>query len=592
MKKLRAYQARDCLAIKKHYESGGYDAAVIYATGSGKTVLAQAIACVCNFTHAIFAAPSTTIQESFRAEVGVFEEITVPTEILRSNSKTKDFIKYLQTPSPGKYYAVTHALLNKSDNIIASIVKRYDEPFKGMLLVIDESHHAGEDQSLTKFIRNWISGGGKVLYLTATPVRTGGEKSIIDIEDVKERVTRKITEQMADGFSPATIDFDLVAVDSPVYDFDAVKTEKIFGAPMDVEKLMESIVQELSSDSGKTIIRFKNLGSESKNFDMISKAKQILEDNGYRVHAATDQTNLKELPEVLRKERGIGGYSDSSVDVIIGIQAVTEGLDWPICSQIFFVGIPASMLLIEQGLGRTMRNKFEIIGYPEGWKNLSRIVMFTGNVNRIEKKHKDIVTRVVCELGCLDRFSKVLASAKDVYFNNKFDLDTNEKIQEGIRHPINEDALPDASILAVEIQEDFYSRILAIKKLSFYQVADLSDYYLKLERYKEFKCSRKDVLDALIIQRPETPDELNENIERNIEAGIDPKQAAQKAWEDLRKAAEELDAPVPDGRGSIYGKLQSIKVTKEYIEEHVRLLDEHERILDKKLGKSYEEVFG
>ena len=55
----------------------------------------------------------------------------------------------------------------------------------------------------------------------------------------------------------------------------------------------------------------------------------------------------------LREERA-RSYSESQVDIIVGIQRVLEGTDWKHCSAVYCLGMPAGLAMVGQLLGRAL----------------------------------------------------------------------------------------------------------------------------------------------------------------------------------------------------------------------------------------------
>ena len=60
--------------------------------------------------------------------------------------------------------------------------------------------------------------------------------------------------------------------------------------------------------------------------------------------------------------------------MVVGIQRVMEGTDWPVCSAVYCVGMPGSLNTVVQLLGRAMRPKGE--DYPEPQRDRARLVFF------------------------------------------------------------------------------------------------------------------------------------------------------------------------------------------------------------------------
>ena len=67
-------------------------------------------------------------------------------------------------------------------------------------------------------------------------------------------------------------------------------------------------------------------------------------------------------------------HAESRYDVMVGIQRVMEGTDWPVCSAVYCVGMPGSLNTVVQLLGRTMRPKGA--DYPAAQRDRARLVFF------------------------------------------------------------------------------------------------------------------------------------------------------------------------------------------------------------------------
>jgi hypothetical protein len=115
----------------------------------------------------------------------------------------------------------------------------------------------------------------------------------------------------------------------------------------------------------------------------------ILED--LRCRARQHRWGIKEtgdITEVREYERKVRRYEDSCVDVIIGIHAIVEGFDWPLCSHSYFIGVPHGLLPVIQGLGRSVRGRLTrksgrlvsvYDGYPKPWEDRSKLVFITAD---------------------------------------------------------------------------------------------------------------------------------------------------------------------------------------------------------------------
>jgi superfamily II DNA or RNA helicase len=57
-------------------------------------------------------------------------------------------------------------------------------------------------------------------------------------------------------------------------------------------------------------------------------------------------------------------FAQSKLDIIVGIQRVMEGTDWPVRSAVDCVGMPGSLNTVAQLLGRAMRPKEILLAHP------------------------------------------------------------------------------------------------------------------------------------------------------------------------------------------------------------------------------------
>ena len=67
-------------------------------------------------------------------------------------------------------------------------------------------------------------------------------------------------------------------------------------------------------------------------------------------------------------------HATSTFDVMVGIQRVLEGTDWPVCSAVYCVGMPGSLNTVVQFLGRAMRQKGD--DYPAEQRDRAKLAFF------------------------------------------------------------------------------------------------------------------------------------------------------------------------------------------------------------------------
>ena len=102
---------------------------------------------------------------------------------------------------------------------------------------------------------------------------------------------------------------------------------------------------------------------------------RALQSQGARVLDATGTgvEDKKRFLAALKAEKN-RSHGESRFDVVVGIQRVMEGTDWPVCSAVYCVGMPGSLNTVVQLLGRAMRPKNQ--DYPEQQRDRARLVFF------------------------------------------------------------------------------------------------------------------------------------------------------------------------------------------------------------------------
>lgn len=441
MKSARHYQAR-------HYQVE--DAPVIVAalatvkevgvlsgTGSGKSLLALLVAAVLQhsrtFTHVIVAAPTNVIRRGFVVDAetyvdcGDFGRWRLPMHVRRVNdNKSEGLIAYLNTrTSEHELLATTQQTLCGSITAFVSANLHHGGQIaRGVLLVFDESHHLNtekEKAQLQKFRKEFLAAGGAIMYMSATPDRGDGCQSVPD--HVEWVVQRPLAWLMANGYAPSKIiDF---AINVPG---DGKDSEDSLGIPKNYLDAMHRVHRDILEHHGngelKATVRIQSQDFEKNHRIIGSMAKKLI-DTGVRTYVASDRHNVdsnmvilldvqrrsgKPIPTKLEDrfgylmdyEKSIQHFSESCVDVIIGIQKVVEGFDWFVCNHVYMLGIPRRIPTAVQLIGRATRSRQQLIGYPEAWRDCSRVVMITAGFSGKSYRHvhyKQFNAVVACIAG-------------------------------------------------------------------------------------------------------------------------------------------------------------------------------------------------
>jgi hypothetical protein len=380
-KVLRPYQARLLTDVCR--ASG--DVLVEQPTGSGKTM--QIVTLVAmqigrRFTHALIGAPQEQIEHGFvhrdyqqvawsdHRGVAV-PAVEVPEELILASRKSdlgsvRQIRSYLRLPGPVDHaLACTHAALNRMSGDMLP------DDLSGKALFIDEAHHASAD-GLSEMVSLWRERGGQLFFFTATPYRGDGRPVALE---AMRLFRRSLAEHMAEEFAPGHLDSEIVALGSPG---DAVSGGVFHGEEPLPGKDINSAVQAISRkwlDDGKpkAIVRVPPMRGGSA--VLVGRLMEALSRNGARVLNATGTgANDKQRFLAALASEKIRTFAESRYDIIVGIQRVMEGTDWPVCSAVYCVGMPGSLNTVVQLLGRAMRPKGD--GYPSSHRDRARLVFF------------------------------------------------------------------------------------------------------------------------------------------------------------------------------------------------------------------------
>jgi superfamily II DNA or RNA helicase len=379
-KQLREYQVGLITDVCRASE----DVLVEQPTGSGKTM--QIVTLVAmhlgqRFSHAIISAPQEQIEQGFVKRdyqtiafpvchgVAV-PSLAVPEKLIRGAristlGSVKQVAAYLRQPGPVDYaLACTHAALNQLT------ADKLPDDLTGKALFIDEAHHASAD-GLSQIVTLWRERGGRLFFFTATPYRGDGRAVRLDS---MRAFRRSLAEHMAEGFAPRHLESEIVALGQPG---DGTTAGEFSGeeTPRNIKEVIAAICRRwLADGKPKTIVRVPPMQG-GRSAELVSRLMGAFSSQGARVLDATGTTatDKRRFLEALEAEKS-RTYAASGFDVMVGIQRVLEGTDWPVCSAVYCVGMPGSLNTVVQFLGRAMRLKGE--DYPAAQRDRARLVFF------------------------------------------------------------------------------------------------------------------------------------------------------------------------------------------------------------------------
>lgn len=380
-KELRPYQVRLVTDVSRAVG----DVLIEQPTGSGKTmelVTLVAMHLGRRFTHAVIAAPQEQIEHGFvhrdyhavkfPAAPGVaVPALEVPAELIWATRQSelgsvRRLLIYLRQPGPLDHaLACTHAALNCLDP------DRLPGDLSGKALFLDEAHHASAD-GLSQIVAVWRQRGGQLYFFTATPYRADGRPVALD---GMRLFRRSLAEHMAEGFAPRHLESEIAALGRPG---DAITAGQFTGEeappPSYFDELVTAICRKWVDDGRpKAIVRVPPMRGGSEG--LVSRLLRALSAQGARPLDATG-TGSRDKNRFLAaiKAEKSRSHAESAYDVMVGIQRVLEGTDWPVCSAVYCVGMPGSLNTVVQLLGRAMRRKGA--DYPDGQRDHARLVFF------------------------------------------------------------------------------------------------------------------------------------------------------------------------------------------------------------------------
>jgi hypothetical protein len=220
--------------------------------------------------------------------------------------------------------------------------------------------------------------GSVVAKFTGTPSRTDG-LPVFSKDDYTE-VTRSLHQLMLYGMCPQYLHSRIVHVDSS-----SVDDGDTCLAPLDPNKGSEA-VRSMRNDYDwiPACTRVKP-GSREDNQEVVAK---ILARDPSAINASGD--NATEYFDALGRESAClknrtAVYSDYQTN-LVGMTRPVTGVDSPSRALGIFYGIPKSMNVFRQFMGRILRRKVGddgkplYIGYPEAWLNRVQLVFVIGGL--------------------------------------------------------------------------------------------------------------------------------------------------------------------------------------------------------------------
>jgi superfamily II DNA or RNA helicase len=395
MKVLRDYQTDSVQFFTSDAGKQDFWRVLTLPTGGGKTVVLKCAAKITFdqglFDKIVFIAPFRNISKSFaRDESFLVNDETgkqiqvdwvdavhiIPSErgiSVPENSASDWLWSEFQKPDPS-VLVCSHQLFVR---VFEDKSKMPPQSLSRCLLVIDETHHSGEQEveveeeakgtKLGKIANRWADAGGSIWAVTATPIRSDAQRIFPPGAKTLEYSYIELAEK---GYLPKNVMFRTIQVPGTTQkdQLDDVAIQKICTAIASV-RTEEGLIRP-------TVIRIPQGSSAQPTQVLAGKFHQALIRSGIAIHrilnaVGNDAGVSQEFEEALEIERQAaeqGSWALSDLDVIISCRRMSEGADWPFCSHVALVGLPQSILSVAQTVGRGSRNKHGFSDYPSDWK--------------------------------------------------------------------------------------------------------------------------------------------------------------------------------------------------------------------------------
>jgi superfamily II DNA or RNA helicase len=366
-------------------------------TGAGKTATAvatgrQAIEDgLCR--HALVITPFTHAADSFR----VTATYLVDDRVLEAGddawlnpaptgARNAQFVEWLAKPS-SRALVTTHSQVVHGEGWKALL----PSDCTGLLVVCDELHHGGEDATqVREFLDAVHARGGMVAGLSATLFRSDGRP--VYPANVQPLVY-SYTTLAARGLFPEQIQIRLVPLGAS-------------GSRLTLQHL-ERACSYIIAEGQVTIINIPPGNSVLTADRLIERLHQAGAEPSRILNAVgPGVATANAVRDALASERGIlkdpeRGYSDRSIDYVVSCQRFREAADLASCSHVASFGVTTSLQLAVQNIGRALRNKQCITGYPHQWTNRSLYTLFVPEIWAEGDVGRRQLSRMLLQLSCL-----------------------------------------------------------------------------------------------------------------------------------------------------------------------------------------------
>jgi len=277
-------------------------------------------------------------------------------------------------------------------NNFEALAQTFHGNWNRTLLVIDEGHHVydpkdSEGIGLTaQTILRVRSMGAKTLQMTATAARYDGRNPHLrDLDGVLDpKIERSLLQHIYEGYAPfLTSDFLRIRGHS------SSESQDAFGVPMNESEGFLTVLEDMIKKASNPLAIFRiQCQREEQNRRVRERFRNLCLEHGRNpliwIHESQmdprDESRMARLRELCHNGASYEEIREVA-DTLIVHQKLNEGVDLPPFSNMYLWGVPYSMPLIEQLIGRIMRLRaqFETStpiypGYPLEWLHTGRIV--------------------------------------------------------------------------------------------------------------------------------------------------------------------------------------------------------------------------
>lgn len=390
---------------------------LVCPTGSGKSlmVLLAAARARHHFKGVLIVTPRTAVEGQFVGysadvwQVGSDLVQIQPVQAIRDVGTAGDRSQFVLDPRTD--YATTSAMFARlADRELADRAL-----LSGWLIIADEGHHSGENAtSLYDLLETFHAAGATIWTATATPWRSDGAPLFPRQFQYGCSFNVPYSRYAAHAKAPARFRFRTVSFEVPTEDANrTVLTDADLSRFVGVvlsgadprHGLRPTLVRiQAGSDDAAAVVTTKRLLAEFKRRGVPND--MILDTVGEDGSAA-----LKLLAEDNERAKS-SGFQATRYRIVISCGRVNEGVDWVSCSRVVTVGLPVSLVLLVQIVGRGTRSKGYILGYPDVWGNEVEVICCVPRLTSPTEQENQTArtlliaamledTQVACEYGYL-----------------------------------------------------------------------------------------------------------------------------------------------------------------------------------------------